>query len=189
MKVQFPVSTPSAGLGKSAIGAAAGKYHFRVQAFEAYSTNADGNHLLFLEIVWAEKERQDTEVGKIHRERLWSRGRSGKDDTEWSDRLANLAIAAGLMTREEHDKHVKDGTAPEFDFSTEIPGKHLVGELERRSDTAGNEYTNVSGRGFALYHVNSPESKGFPVMEGLLARDGIERNVETRSDQSFAGLV
>lgn len=181
MKMQVPVSTSSDKIGKRSLKVKPGRYMFRVDKFAPYANN--GNHLLHLEIVWADKDGQE-EIGKIHQESMFSQGRPGTDDTEWSDRLVNLALACGVITKEQIDKHHAEGTAPEFDFENDLPGKFLVGELEQRGD-----YINVGGRGFALFHVNSPESKNFPVLDKLLQAHGISRQVESKANSDLSNLM
>jgi hypothetical protein len=174
-------------LGKGELEVLPGKYHVKGQEFLPFKSKT-GPHIVRFQIVWAEKGKQETEPGKIHTEFFFSKGRDTSDNG-WSDRLAKLALASGILSEEEYKRCKEEGVAPEFDFAVDFPGKHMLIELVKVTDNSGNDRIRIGGRGFAMFHVNSPESKGFPVLDGLLKQDGIERQVESKAQKDLSSLI
>lgn len=110
-----------------------------------------------------------SEVGKLHKENIFTKDTSGKGFPQ--KRMTCLFLAAGVFTADDVKKWKAAGSQPSID-TQKLVGRPVMIELVEVPDQndAAKKYINIGNIGLAIYHIQDPRVKGWPVNQTIFNR-------------------
>lgn len=132
-----------------------GSYHFEVLNVEEEDSKS-GCMYADCEVLSGTTPDQE---GKTHREYFSLKSTA-------MSRIVQFAVAIGLLSKEDIERHKADGTEPDLPFATEAPGRQFCGKLE--ADTYEGKTRNKLN--FNMWPLDSKSAKGIPLNEARLRK-------------------
>jgi hypothetical protein len=149
---------------------APGAYHMRVVGADE-DGGSKGEMSVDFEVLRGTTANQE---GKVHRE-LFKK----TSDKFARKKMLALAIACGIVTKLELDKHKAAGTAPVLDFATGAQGKNVCMNIESH-EYNGKTYTRMAWD--EVFHPADKRANHVPLLAAAIKAAGIKlpegRNID-----------
>lgn len=132
-----------------------------VTQFDEYA-DGGGDHDVYLEIISYSDQSQ---VGKVHKERIFMRDNSGKG---WPMKvLTKWALSTAVWTPDQVEEMQRQNQFGDLETS-EMVGRPVFIEIEVNDQN--DRFTRIKGLGGSVFNLNDPKCKDWPKHKALFAQ-------------------